>query len=117
MTDDTAMKARVIEAMYKSLDDQKREHLIKNAIAALLEEKPSGHGVYGARTSPLRDAFNDAIQQVAREVVFEQVRAPGPIRERIEKLCGDALGKLVLADDSLLATEFATALVRTLRDA
>lgn len=116
MAEDTAMKALVIEAMYKSLDDAKREELIKGAIATLLTPTTSGHGVYGRITSPLKDAFDMAIQQVARDLVFETVRAEGPIRERIKALCGDALGRLVLADDNLLATELATAFVRALRE-
>jgi hypothetical protein len=117
MSDDTAMKALVIEAMYKSLDEQKRAELIKGAIATLLTTRRDGHGFYAKESSPLQDAFNNAIQQVARELVFEQVRAEGPIRESIKKLCGEALGRLVLADDNLLATELAGAIVRALREA
>lgn len=114
---DTAMKALVIEAMYKSLDQKTREDLIKSAIATLLTPSPPDHGIYGHRpTSPLQKAFNDAIQQVARDLVFETVRAEGPIREQIKTLCGEALGRLVLADDNLLATELSTAIVRAIRD-
>jgi hypothetical protein len=113
---DTAMKALVIEAMYKSLDADKREALIRSAIATLLSPSTKGHGYYGSQTTLLQDAFNDAIQQVARELVFEEVRKEGPIRERIRALCGEAMGRLVLADDGALATELSTALVRALRD-
>lgn len=116
MAEDTAMKALVIEAMYKSLDEGKRETLIKGAIATLLTVKESGSAYYRDRASPLQAAFDDAIQQVARELVFETVRAEGPIRERIKALCGEALGRLVLADEGGLATELATAIVRSLKN-
>jgi len=116
MPDDTAMKALVVEAMFKSLDEGKREALIKGAIAALITPTNKGHGYYGPNKSPLEDAFNDAIQQVARELVFETVRAEGPIRDRLKALCAAALEKLVLTDEGQLATELATAIVRAIRD-
>lgn len=115
MADDTAMKALVIEAMYKSLDEDKRAALIRGAIETLLTPKDSGFG-YRSRSSPLQAAFDDAIQQVARELVFDTVRAEGPIRERLKELCGQALGRLVLADEGVLATELSTAIVRAMRE-
>lgn len=116
MSDDSAMKVLVIEAMYKSIDEQKREALIKGAIETLLTAKADAYG-YRKSSSPLQDAFDQAIQQVARELVIETVRAEGPIRERIKALCGEALGRLLLADDSTLATEIAGAIARSIKQA
>lgn len=111
-----AIKSLVVDAMMKHLDESKRDELIRQALASLIKVKP-GHG-YGERgSSPLEDAFGLAVQQVAHEIVREQV-ASDRIRDQIKVLVAAALEHLFVDQDRiarLLAEKLSAALAWEIR--
>jgi len=113
-TEDTAMKALVIEAMYKALDDKKREELIKAALESLV--RPKDLGGYGQRgKSDLELAFEIAVSDLAREIVREMI-ATDAIRQRVRELATAAFEKMLTNRDAL-ANEMASALVAAITKA
>lgn len=104
---DEMLNALVTEAMFRALDEKKREELIKSALAALV--KPSTGG-YGHRsTTPIEDAFERAIREVAYDVVRELCKTKEALRA-IEAVATEAFKKM-LTDKDRLATSMADAIV------
>lgn len=96
---DEALKALVAEALYKHLDEKKREELIKGALASLLEEKSIG---YGPRRSDLKDAFDQAVRTIAFEVARERLREDAALKAKLSELFAQAWIKAVENSDSLI---------------
>lgn len=88
--DGDVIRKLVSEAVLRTLDDNKREILIKGAIESLL--KPVGER-YGA-TSPLQDAFNQAIRDVARDLAREELAKDPRLKDKIRELFEAAWLKL-----------------------
>ena len=99
-----AMKAIVVEALYKGLDEKKREELIKGALAHLIQPQGSGSGSYGTygRTSPLQDAWNMAASQVARDVVRDEVNNNPEVRGKIAEIFTKAWTKALANEDAVV---------------
>jgi len=108
-TEDTTMKALVVEAMYKALDDKKKEELIRAALAALVAPKQSGTYGYSQGKTEIHLAFEGAVLDLAREVVREMI-ATDEIRARMRELAAAAFEKMLTNRDAL-ANEMASALV------
>lgn len=102
---DNTVKALVTEAIFKSIDEKKREELIRTALASLL--KGEGGGSWGDRgTTPLQQCFDAAARDVARDIVREhftkdetfKAQVAGVVKEAIEKVwAGDKREQLVNA--------------------
>lgn len=107
MADET-LNALVTEAMFRALDEKKREELIKGALATLITPK---QGPYGSRVSstPIQDAFDYAIHSMAREMVITMIKTP-EAQEAISKVVTAAFHKMV-EDTDRLAAAMATAMV------
>lgn len=90
--DDAGMKALVSEAILQSLDAQKRDALIKEALAYLLEPK---RDAYGSRLTPLQDAFREAVSNFARRTVEEMFEKETAIRDDVLKLIKDSWAALM----------------------
>jgi len=114
-TEDTAMKALVIEAMYKALDDKKREELIKIALESLVAPKQSGGYGYSQGKTEIQLAFELAVSDLAREIVREMI-ATDAIRQRVRELATAAFEKMLTNRDAL-ANEMASALVSAITKA
>ena len=61
----------VREAMFSALSQEKRDELVKNALAALLKEPTTGY--YGDRSkdTPLQQAFETEARAICRDLVKE----------------------------------------------
>lgn len=106
--DSDMLKALVLEAMMKSLDEKKREELLRGALETLIT--PVGRNVYGARaTSPLEDAFDHAISGLARTIVREMLDTD-EVKDRVRAIAQTAFQKMA-SDQERIATAMADALV------
>lgn len=91
-----ALKAIVVEALFKGIEEKKREELVKAALTSLLEEKSSN---WGPRKSDLQRAFDEAIYSLARETVRDYVQKDERWNSELKKVIEAALNR-VLANDS-----------------
>lgn len=109
---DEALKALVTEALYKHLDEKKREELIKSAIVTLLEPRKDNYS-YGPGKSALQDAFEHAVRGVAFEIVREKIREDEALKAKVGELFAKAWAKAV-EDSDALVHEMANGLVAVL---
>lgn len=114
MTDqENSLDALVKEAMFKSLDQAKRDELVKKALASLLLGREAEYG-YGT-TSDLQQAFSLAVREQARIAVKEHIEGDEKIKAAIKTLIHDALDKALMGDlRSKLVTKVAEAVVTVL---
>jgi len=94
---DVAVKALVTEAIFKGLDEKKREELIRAAIASLIEPSRDGYGRGGP--TQLQEAFNAAAREVAREVVRDRFTKDERFIGEIKKIVGEAVNKIVAEEN------------------
>lgn len=90
--DEAAMKGLVSEAIFQSLDEQKREALIRSALEALL--LPNAEG-YGRGKSPLQAAFEQALYRKANEIAADALSNRPEITKAVDDLVMDALRKFM----------------------
>jgi hypothetical protein len=88
---DGTVKALVTEAIFKAIDAQKREELVKAAIGSLLEKD---NGFYGPKISKLQECFNNAAYQVARDIISEQMVKDEKFKAAISSVVADGLKKV-----------------------
>lgn len=86
------LKSVVSEAIMNSLSLEQRNVLIQNAISYLLT--PTSNSLYDQKKSPMQEAFNNAISQVAREVVTEEMKSNSEIKLKIKELMANAIEKM-----------------------
>jgi hypothetical protein len=89
---DDNMKDIIAKAVIDTLTPESRDELIKTAIKELLTV-PNGTG-YGQRKSPLQEAFDAAVRQVAREVAREQIVGNELMASEIKGMVTEAWAKL-----------------------
>ncbi len=97
--DDFNFKNAVSEAILKSLDETKREQLIKSALEYLLTKSTSSYN----KTSPLEDAFRSAVMQETREITVQYLKdnaefntvIQGIIAEAVQKIATDSRANVV----------------------
>jgi len=92
-SENEALQALVTEAIYKHLDEKKREELIKSAITALLEIKRKSP--YEPAKSTLQECFESAVNQVARAVVGEKILKDERIKAEIAKVVNEGFEKVM----------------------
>lgn len=103
----------VKEAMFNALDQQKRDELLKNALASLLKEPTSGY--YGDRdkNTPLQKAFDEAAQSLCRRIVEEYMTGDSPeavkMREGVRDVVVKGWEKFITQGDEL-STKIASAI-------
>ena len=109
MADET-LNALVTEAMFRALDEKKREELIKTALATLITPRTQGYGQQ--TTTPIQDAFDMAIHAVARDIVAKMIKTD-EAQDAIRKIASAAFEKMLI-DKERLATEMANAMVQAI---
>lgn len=83
------MKEVVTKAIFDSLEEKKKEQLIKAALESLLTVGNSSYN----RTSPLQDAFNDAVRIKSREIISEKLANDEAFKAELNKLISEAMTK------------------------
>jgi len=90
--DDAQIRATVVDAVLRSIDENKQQELIKGALAYLL--KPGDDCRYGKKP-PLEAIFDDACADVAKEICAQQLRDNPEIRERLNEVVLAVTNKIV----------------------
>jgi hypothetical protein len=80
------LRELVQEAIFAKMTPEGRDALIKKALETLLAQS----GIPGHNKSPIRDAFDDAVVGVAREIAREVINSQG-YREKIREVCVEAI--------------------------
>jgi hypothetical protein len=108
---DETLNALVTEAMFRALDEKKREELIKAALEALI--KPVQQGGCGSRmTTPIQDAFERAIREVAHNIVCEMCKT-----DEAQDAIREVVFEKMLTDKDRLASEMTSAMIAAITKA
>ncbi len=84
---DESVKDVVAEAVLRSLDDAKREVLVKGAIQHLLTSPGDRQGL-----SPIVSAFRLPVERLARELMEAEVNKP-EVRAKFQKVIEEAVAR------------------------
>lgn len=93
-------------AIFDSMSEEARDSVIQQAIQYLLTPDQDRASRMRPATTPLQDAFNDAIRQVAYKVVKEKIENDPEIQEAILTLLGPLLTAALTGE----ASEYGTSL-------
>lgn len=95
-----ALRILVTEAIYKGIEEKKRDELLKGAIESLLAPQNTGSSSYYAdKRSTLQKAYDDAIAGIAREEVKKVLIENRGIREKIEGVILQSFDKVLANTD------------------
>lgn len=112
-TKQESLQALVTEAMFKHLSEEKREELIKEALASLLEKKKVSFG-HSSKT-PLQEAFEQATWQAARKIVDDYITTNEKWREGMKKIIEEAF--MSILDDEVKRSQLVTNMASALQSA
>jgi hypothetical protein len=88
--DGPQVKEVVAAAVLQHLDQNKRDELVKAALAHLMT--PQKRGTYGRESStPLEDAFKNACALAARERVVAMFKEGGSLREKLDSVVEESV--------------------------
>lgn len=110
--DKATMEALVAKLIFEELPQQKRDDLIKEAIAKILEPPPDYTG-YGPRVTILQQSFESAVTQMTHTVVREEVQNNPEVKAAIQKATRSIVDKL--AEDNSVHEAIAGAIVSVLQ--
>ena len=92
--DNDMLKSVVSEAILKSIDDQKRDALVQAAIRHLLTSaQPTSYN--RNPSSPIQDAFEHGMRNVAVGVCRDILEKDESVREKLRGLVADAVTRLM----------------------
>ncbi len=109
MNENDGIKAIVADAIFKTMDVDTREKLIKDALASLLEVKESAWG----SKSALQEAFDMGLRQAAIEIIREKMK-DGETRAKVRVLVDEAFNKALDSDRDTAISQIAEGLVEAL---
>ena len=89
---DENMKDIIAKAVLDSMTPESRSEMIQSAIKSLLVT-PTGNSYN--KKSPLQDAFDDAVREVARQTAREQIVGSSEIATAITAMISEAWTKLM----------------------
>ncbi len=113
--DDESVKAIVTAAIMKQLDDP--EKLVADAVKYLISTKTVGTGYNKTETQPIQEAFHNAIERHATQVIQESLRENEALNAAIRKIATDALTEIFEHDGITLASAVAAAIGKKLSEA
>lgn len=90
------MRELVGEALLKAITEEQRTVLVQGAIRELLSPKRDGYS--GRSSTPLQDAFNRAIYDVAHKLVAEKLTADPEVQAKVGALVSEAFVRAFEAD-------------------
>lgn len=88
--DTPQMRELLAQAVFASLDEVKRDVLIKSAIQHLVTQNTDRYD----RTSPIENAFNYAVRDVAQKIAAEMLTNDSSVQEKIRALLNEAMVRL-----------------------
>lgn len=78
-------------AIIKALDDEKKNALIQGALSHLTTKPSNG---YGKQKTPIENAFEMALNKVARDKIEEFLKTDDSVNKMIEGLIADAVKQI-----------------------
>jgi len=94
--DNDTLKVALAKAVLDTMTAEKREEIITNAVASLLNTKSSDR--YDA-PSVLQHEFNTAVRDLARKIATEELESNEEVKAAVRKLITDAWIKLTGPDN------------------
>lgn len=91
------LESLVSEAILRSLDQEKRDILIKDAIQHLIAPQRNGYG-QGQGSSPLQQAFREAVAVVARQECEKALAGDPEVASKIRGLITEAIARVLSSD-------------------
>lgn len=98
------------EALLASLDQNKREILIKNALQHLMSKGSESWN----RVTPLEQAFNHAVSEVAKQIASELLTNDTVIQDKIRSLLNEALVRVLETNREQTVNKLAAAITEGL---
>lgn len=92
--EDQQLKSLIGEAIFQSMDDQKRDALIKEAIYYLVTPKSSNYS--GKMSSPLEDAFKQALYGITRDILADQLKNDPTVSDAVHGLLAEAVQRVFI---------------------
>jgi hypothetical protein len=93
--DKEKLETIVSAAIFQTIDQNKRDILIKDAIRHLMTPQKSDRLTYGTPKSPISEAFEYAIRNVAIKVCGEMLAADPTVQDKLKTLINEALEGLM----------------------
>lgn len=87
---DIDMKELVSKAIFDSLDEKKKEDLLKTALQNVLAPNSSLY----SRNSALQDAFNEAVRIKSREILLDKLEKDEGFKNEVNRLIADVMDKV-----------------------
>lgn len=98
------MQELIAQAVFASLDEIKRDVLTKGAIQHLITK--SGD-YYNGRSSPIEQAFQYAVRDVAQKIATEVLTNDASVQEKMRSLLNEALARLMEKNREATVTKLA----------
>lgn len=86
--DPETVRSIAAAAIFDQMNEETRENVLKQAVEFLLTPKKGDRFTYDVGKTPLQSAFDQALAQVAREVVQEKIGNDPRVKAKIEELLG-----------------------------
>lgn len=109
--DSKEMNELLSKAIMSSLDESKRDILIKAALDHLVTRDNS---YYGGRKSPIEDAFQSAVQKVATQIAEQLVVGNAEVMEKMRSLVNEALLRLTETNREQTVTRLADVITQAM---
>ena len=97
-------------AIFESITQDQRDLLIKGALQHLLTAPP-GDG-YSKRRSPIQEAFDSAVGQLARKIVAEHLENNADFKAALDGMITDTLARFMAAEKGAVVGQMADALTK-----
>lgn len=91
--EDAATRALVVDAVLKAIPQEKRDQLMKDALATLMV--PKSNGLYGDRSSTLEEAFKGATYDMARQHAKEWLEKDERFAKAVRELTLGVVEKML----------------------
>ena len=86
--DEEGLKKLAAEAILAQLTTEEKASILQQAVQFLLTPKETSYGY--RKTTPLQDAFQVAVQQIAHQVAKEVLDEMPEVREKMKEVAGAA---------------------------
>jgi hypothetical protein len=104
------IRSVVSEVILASIGDEQRQNLIKAAIVHLMTPPERSIHDRGPRSSPIQDAFNHAVENMARRLAFEMLEKDESFHTKIRELISEGLEKVMTTNREATVQRISSAL-------
>jgi hypothetical protein len=80
-------------AIMNHLTPERREALIQASITSILTVRPDRYGSGEKPKSELEKLFENAVENIARQIVYDDISKDGRVRDLVKKLLDDVVNR------------------------